>query len=521
VRPLFPAVLSTASRRSVLDCPAAAAAILLTAAGCAGTEGPASRDGEGGLAGTGIDLAPPASPTAFTSPKGRRVRLGEVDELGWVLPLDIKRPRPEWPEVAPLPAAALGGPIPGPYPETRLGPDDGHSENETSIDALGSTVVAGWNQFTDTTLLQGVARSGDGGETWAAQTLGGHDVMSDPVVAAAGAGRWYFGYIARGGATGSDVDVFVRRSLDDGVTWQPPVPVTADDDFDDKPYLDARGDEVLVAYADFGFSPAKVRAARSLDGGLSFGADTVLADLSVGGNGASPVIGIDGTYYVFWRDSFQEFLWMSRSTDQGANWSQDAPVAEMSPLPPTFPEGFRIVNLPSAAQDPVTGTLLVVWNDQLFGDPDILAVRSTDGGDTWSLPVQVNDDGAGAAQFFPWITFDEGGTGWVVWYDRRHDPAGIDVYVARTDDGGASFGPNLRVTGAPFTPVLPVEPGALAFIGDYNGIAAAGGRVFPFYQDARRGEQDVWVARIDVDSGEIFRDGFESGDTSGWSAVVP
>jgi hypothetical protein len=345
--------------------------------------------------------------------------------------------------------------------------------------------------------------------------------MSDPVVAAAGAGRWYFGYIARGGATGSDVDVFVRRSLDDGVTWQPPVPVTADDDFDDKPYLDARGDEVLVAYADFGFSPAKVRAARSLDGGLSFGADTVLADLSVGGNGASPVIGIDGTYYVFWRDSFQEFLWMSRSTDQGANWSQDAPVAEMSPLPPTFPEGFRIVNLPSAAQDPVTGTLLVVWNDQLFGDPDILAVRSTDGGDTWSAPVQVNDDGAGAAQFFPWIAFDESGTGWVVWYDRRHDPAGIDVYVARTDDGGASFGPNLRVTGAPFTPVLPVEPGALAFIGDYNGIAAAGGRVFPFYQDARRGEQDVWVARIDVDSGEIFRDGFESGDTSGWSAVVP
>lgn len=189
------------------------------------------------------------------------MRLGEVDELGWALPLDIERPRPERPAVAPLPPAALGGPVPGPFPETRLGPDDGHSENETSIDALGSTVVAGWNQFTDTTLLQGAARSGDGGEAWVAQILGGHDVTSDPVVAAAGAGRWYFGYIARGGATGGDVDVFVRRSLDDGVTWQPPVPATADGDVDDKPYLDARGDEVLVAHADFAFSPARRRVA--------------------------------------------------------------------------------------------------------------------------------------------------------------------------------------------------------------------------------------------------------------------
>lgn len=519
MRPIAVAVRSAASCPSALHRRAAAAAMLLALTGCASTESPASRDAVGGLAATGTDLAPPAFDTVFTSPGGRRVRLDEVDEQGWILPLDIKRPRPHRPPVTGLPPAALGEP--GPYPETRLGPDDGHSENETSIDADGSTVVAGWNQFTDTTLLQGVARSGDGGEIWSHQILGGHDAMSDPVVTAAGAGRWYFGYVARGGATGSDLDVFVRRSVDDGVSWQPPVAVTDDADFDDKPYLDARGDEVLVAYADFGFSPAKVRAARSLDGGLSFGADTVLANLSVGGNGASPVIAGDGTYYVFWRDSFQESLWMSKSTDQGATWSQDAPVADMSPLPPTFPGGFRIVNLPSAAEDPVTGTLVVVWNDQLFGDPDVLAVRSTDGGDTWSAPVRVNDDGAGAAQFFPWIAFDESGTGWVVWYDRRHDPAGVDVYVARTDDAGASFGPNLRVTGATFTPVLPVEPGAIAFIGDYNGIAAAGGRVFPFYQDARRGEQDVWVARIEAGSPEIFSDGFESGDTTAWSGTMP
>jgi hypothetical protein len=118
----------------------------------------------------------------------------------------------------------------------------------------------------------------------------------------------------------------------------------------------------------------------------------------------------------------------------------------------------------------------------------------------------------------PWISFDERGVAWAVWYDRRHDPSAIDVYLARSDDAGATWRPNQRVTGTGFVPVLPSEGGAAAFIGDYNGVAATAGRVYPFYQDARRGEQDVWVAVVEL---AIFADGFESGDTTGWSTTAP
>ena len=46
-----------------------------------------------------------------------------------------------------------------------------------------------------------------------------------------------------------------------------------------------------------------------------------------------------------------------------------------------------------------------------FGNPDIVSVRSTDGGDNWSAPVRVNDDVGTTAQFFPWIVGDgNGGT---------------------------------------------------------------------------------------------------------------
>jgi hypothetical protein len=101
----------------------------------------------------------------------------------------------------------------------------------------------------------------------------------------------------------------------------------------------------------------------------------------------------------------------------------------------------------------------------------------------------------------------------VVWYDRRNDDVDLDVYYARSTDGGATFEANLRVTEESFVPILPSEGGAAAFIGDYNGIAASAAAVFPFYQDSRRGEQDVWVRRLVP---WIFRDGFESGDTSAW-----
>ncbi len=489
--------------------------------GCGSDEG--ASGGAAAVVEPGRTQSPDGAPRRFVSPVGRVVVEGTIDEHGWTLPLDrgmdeAERPRPD-PALLPLPQLASDHPLGAPT-ETRLGADDSHTQNETAIATNGTTVVAGWNAFDGVGVAMGVGRSGDGGDTWSSALLGGFDVMSDPAIASGGGGKWYYSYIARGGVAGTDLDVFVQRSTDDGQTWLAPVAVTADTNFDDKAYVAAQGDQVLVAYADFGTSPAKIHAARSTNGGVSFDHDTVLANASVGGNGASPVIAPDGTFYVFWRDSFQQFLWMSRSDDAGATWTPDGSIVAMHPLPSSVPAGeggYRLLNLPSAAAAP-NGDLVVVWNDQLLGDADILAIRSSDGGDSWSAPVRVNDDPAGALQFFPWVAIDGAGNVHVVWYDRRHDGVDLDVYYASSTDGGATFGANRRLTAASFVPVLPTEGGAAAFIGDYNGIAAGAAGVFPFYQDSRRGEQDVWVQRL---AGALFRDGFESEDTSAWSGTAP
>ena len=429
-----------------------------------------------------------------------------VDEHGYLQPVDVKRPRPAR-QHPPRPSLeqirrfhddAERHSTKSADFEVRVGPVDGHTHNETSIDMDGDTLIAGWNEFDDRgSFVMGWGRSADRGVTWTYDQFDSFSTMSDPVVSAAGNGVWYFAYIA---ASGSDYDVYVHRSTDDGLTWGSPVDASQNGSFDDKPHLDSAGDEVLVAWTDFGFSPAAIHVARSLDGGQTFNTPTRLSFNSPGGNGVSPVIGPDGTYYVFWR-SGGWFIWMSKSTDQGQTWPTDVSIANLTPLPNPLPgQSFRIVNLPSAAADPVTGDLVVVWNDQAFGDPDIVSIRSSDNGDTWSALTRVSDDSNGSTQFFPWLTFDEAGTASVVWYDQRQNGSDLDIYLAQSFDQGQTWEPNIRVTDSSFTPILPWESGPANFIGDYNGVAASLGDVFPFYQDARSGVQEVYMAKLSPNS---------------------
>jgi subtilisin-like proprotein convertase family protein len=96
---------------------------------------------------------------------------------------------------------------------------------------------------------------------------------------------------------------------------------------------------------------------------------------------------------------------------------------------------------------------------------DIFLVTSGDGGQTWSSPVQVNDDQAavdgfseasndptvppvgqisGRPQFGPSVAVDQTtGTLVLSWYDARHDAsrARVGRYIAASIDGGQTFSP--------------------------------------------------------------------------------
>lgn len=80
---------------------------------------------------------------------------------------------------------------------------------------------------------------------------------------------------------------------------------------------------------------------------------------------------------------------------------------------------------------------------------DIVMVRSTDGGLTWSDKVRVNDDPPLHDESFPAVEVDQAGSVHVAWYGRRDEPecgARVNTYWTWSEDGGQTFAPSRRIS---------------------------------------------------------------------------
>jgi Neuraminidase (sialidase) len=142
---------------------------------------------------------------------------------------------------------------------------------------------------------------------------------------------------------------------------------------------------------------------------------------------------------------------------------------------------------------PHRGRIYVNWVDERNGadDRDVWVVYSDDHGNTWSEPVRVNDDPAGAHQFLTWMTVDQHtGNLFAVFYDRRGLEGNLThVYLAVSENGGKSF-ENICLTDEPF------DPNDRVFFGDYNHIAAHNGMVRPVWTRLDGRKLSVWTALV-------------------------
>jgi hypothetical protein len=215
----------------------------------------------------------------------------------------------------------------------------------------------------------------------------------------------------------------VNKSTDGGLTWSQPIDlVTASGKGNnDKPSITADPTNPNFIYAtwtrrqgSFTANGSQTCFARSTDGGQTWQPEQVIHE-GPGTDfdwGQQIVVLPDGTLL----DSFTEgqfkqnnpgVLTLLRSTDHGQTWS--GPIAAVVQLPQIDPitnppfapitdpdTGHTVLaqpQFPSVAVDRTTGNLYAVWMDGRFSNfqyNSIALSMSSDGGFTWSQPIQVN-----------------------------------------------------------------------------------------------------------------------------------
>lgn len=183
------------------------------------------------------------------------------------------------------------------------------------------------------------------------------------------------------------------------------------------------------------FPLAALRFVRSADGGRTWDAPVTVTDDNEFGSHNFHALHVarDGTIYAAWLDSRggKSAAFITRSDDGGRTWVRNRAVAagEACPCCRT-----AIATAPD-------GTVYVAWRAVLPGSVrDIVVVRSTDRGETWSEPVRVHADEwvvDACPHAGPALVADGAHRLHVAWWTGKEGAAG--AYYARSDDGGRTF----------------------------------------------------------------------------------
>ena len=377
------------------------------------------------------------------------------------------------------------------------------------------------NQLVAGSVLNNVYHSKNGGLRWKKQKLESPlGVWGDPCIIADYNNNFYYFHLSnpegKGWRSAALLDrIVVQKSSDGGKSWSKGTGIGYHDQRHDQDKewaaVNPQNNHIYLTWTEFDQyestlpqDSSYILFSMSADHGESWteakrinakAGNCLDDDLTV--EGAVPAVGPNGEIYVSW--AFNDSLYFDRSLDGGETWLENDKIVAAQPGGWTFavPGLDRCNGLPVTACDisegEHRGTIYVNWSDLRNGedDADIWIAKSTDGGDSWSDPIRVNDDAPGHQQFLTWMAVDPiTGNVYVVFYDRRrYDDNRTDVYLAYSTDGGKNF-KNMRITEDPF---LLEEQG---FFGDYNNIAAYDGNIFPIWTQMDGRKLSVWTARI-------------------------
>jgi hypothetical protein len=319
--------------------------------------------------------------------------------------------------------------------------EDGQHQTqvEPSSFAVGSTIVTAFQagRMVDGGASGiGFATSKDGGAHWRSGFLPSLTTVSSPAGDAPSASDPVVAYDVQHGtwliATVAESEIRVRTLVSrsrDGLTWSAPVVAAADpSEDDDKEWVTCDNGSLspfrghcYLSYLDVRSSTIRTRI--STNGGLTWSAPVESVPSTDLGfeNGAQPVVQPDGTFVIVYElaaggehyaDPAANQIQAVRSTDGGRTFSAPVTVAR---LQAEDVRGIRAPTLPGAAAD-AGGTIYVVWGDCRFredcSDDDMVVARSRDGlAWTPAERVPLVDPASDQQVFVPGLAVDPRATG--------------------------------------------------------------------------------------------------------------
>jgi hypothetical protein len=357
-------------------------------------------------------------------------------------------------------------------PDVRLTNDPGMSlttaySNARCIASSGDTVHVVWSD----NRLGGnyeifYKRSTDGGLSWGSDTR-----ISNNVYFSANPSISIYGSIVivvwdddRDG--NGNKEIYYNRSSDGGTSWGTDTRLTNDPAFSQNPCVSISGSLVFVTWADDRVSGPGAYFISSLDGGLSWGAETYL------GGTWYPTVSVSGQIiHLVWTDGRGNHpgIYYKRSTDGGITWGDDIPLTI---------NDIAFSDSPSLS---VSGSdVHVVYRDSRNSTGtgyEIFYKHSTDEGITWDADIQVTN--VHVTIYNPSVSASGSGVH-IVWADNHE--GNFKIYHDGSADGGLSWE---TITGL-------TNGSSVSF---YPFVSASGSAVHVIWEDNRDGNYEIYYKR--------------------------
>jgi len=404
----------------------------------------------------------------------------------------------------------------GPYTSYQVNVDAsgnnrvGDAANEPSIcvDRNNPNKMSiGWRQFSSVASNfreAGFAYTTNGGTEWIAPGVLENNVFrSDPVLNSDTVGRFFYLSLVQ--------NFFddLWRSITGGQSWTRVGPADGGDKqwfTIDNTNSSGHGFQYQCWSTD-GNNYGGRQFTRSTDGGLTW-----LDPINIPNSPAWGTLDVDsvGNLFIGGVNLTTNGIWSVRSTNAknggvvptfdrstAVNLGGDIVFAE-----PINPEGLvgQVFLAVDRSGTSTNDNVYMLASVQPFGftdGSDVMFVRSTDGGTTFSAPRRVNDDPVNHSKWHWFGTLSVAPSGRIdaVWLDTRNAANNSDsqLFYSYSIDGGSTWSPNVAVSN-PFEPFIGYPNQSK--IGDYITVVSDDAGANVAYAATFNGEEDIYYVRI-------------------------